>query len=154
MDMTPGKEFAARQTGMTLVELMIVVVIVGILAAVGYPSYLQYVTRTNRQAARAAIYTVADRQEQFFLDNKAYAADLTTLGYGDDAIGISRDGQRTGADDASRIYTLSIGDADAVSYTIEAVPEGAQAERDTDCGSLSLTNTGLRDQTGGSDRCW
>ena len=142
------------QIGFTLIEMMVVVVIVSILAAVGYPSYMQYVTRSNRQAARAMIYALADRQEQFFLDNKTYADSLSTLGYADDTIGISRDGQQTAADDEDRTYDLTVTDSDATSYTIEAAPYGVQADRDTDCGSLSLTSAGLRSQTGASDKCW
>ncbi|MDH4022805.1 MAG: prepilin-type N-terminal cleavage/methylation domain-containing protein, partial [Gammaproteobacteria bacterium] len=72
--------------GFTLIELMIVVAIITILSAIAYPSYIRYVVRSNQQAARSMLYAVADRQEQFFLDNKAYAADLSTLGYDDDTI--------------------------------------------------------------------
>jgi type IV pilus assembly protein PilE len=143
-----------RPAGFTLVELMVVIVIVAILAAVGYPSYLEYVTRSNRQAARAAIYAVADRQEQFFLDNKAYADGLDTLGYGDDTISIGRDGQRTGNDDGDRTYSVTISDSTDTRYTIEAAPEGIQAERDTDCATLSLTSSGERGDTGGGANCW
>ncbi len=145
---------ASRQSGFTLVELMIVVVIVSILAGMGYPSYLAYVTRSNRQAARAAVYAVADRQEQFFLDNKTYADSLTTLGYDDDTISIGRDGQRTDNDDDNRTYSLSITESSATTYTIEAAPEGIQADRDTDCATLSLTSSGERDATGGGTNCW
>jgi type IV pilus assembly protein PilE len=131
---------------------MVVVVIVAILAAISYPSYTQYVTRSNRQAARAAIYAIADRQEQFFLDNKTYAADLSTLGYDDDAASIGSDGQWTGNDDTERTYELTIADgATAVSYTIEAAPQGVQAARDVDCATLSLTSDGER---GPDADCW
>lgn len=145
---------SAGMRGFTLVEMMVVVVILALLASIGYPTYLQYVVRSNRQAARAAIYALADRQEQFFGDNKQYADGLVTLGYDDDTISIGRDGQWTGNDDADRTYSLTIIDADATSYTIEAQPEGVQAERDGDCGTLSLTSGGERSQTGGGNGCW
>ena len=110
-------------------------------------------TISNRQAARANLYRIADRQEQFFIDNKSYAADLSELGYADDTMNIGRDGQET--DGADVIYALSIQDgATALSYTVQAEPQGVQAERDTACATLSLTNAGVRDQTGGGDRCW
>jgi type IV pilus assembly protein PilE len=60
--------------GFTLIELMIVVAIVAILAAIAYPSYQQYVIRSNRSAAQQFVLDVAQRQEQFLMDNRAYAA--------------------------------------------------------------------------------
>lgn len=65
--------------GFTLIELMMVAVIVGILAAVAYPSYQAYVLRGNRASAQAFLMDAAQRQAQYFLDNRAYAADLDTL---------------------------------------------------------------------------
>jgi type IV pilus assembly protein PilE len=145
-----------RTAGFTLVETMIVVVILAIIAAVGYPTYIEYVVRSHRQAARAALYQVADRQEQFFLDNKRYAATLDELNYADEVIGLDQDGQFTAADDAGRTYrvTLDGDEASDTTYTVQAIPDLVQAERDTDCGTLSLTHTGERDQTGDGANCW
>lgn len=137
--------------GFTLIEVMVVVVIVAILASLGYPSYVQYVTRSNRQAGRAMVMTIADRQEQYFLDNKSYADKLTTLGYAADTIGIGRDGQLVAAD---QIYDLDISAATATSYTIRAVPKGVQATRDTACATLTLLSTGERNASGGGEDCW
>ena len=86
---------AHRQSGFTLIELMIVVVIVAILAAVAFPSYTQYVTRSHRQAGKNILYRLSDRQEQYFIDNKQYAADLSTLGYPADTIGVDDAGDIT-----------------------------------------------------------
>jgi type IV pilus assembly protein PilE len=143
-----------RTRGFTLVELMIVLLIISILAAVGYPSYGQYVVRSNRKAAASALYRLADRQEQFFLDNKSYAAGLTALGYSDDVIGLDRDGQFTDADADDVIYTLTMTDPGSTTYQLEADPEGTQADRDGGCGTLTLDDTGNRGATGGGDNCW
>ena len=70
-----------KQGGFTLLELMIVVVIVGVISAVAYPSYMRYVVNTKRTAATSILLQVADRQQQFFMDNKTYTADLTNLGF-------------------------------------------------------------------------
>lgn len=62
---------AAR--GFTLIEVMIVVVIMTILAAVAYPSYVNYVIRGQRSEAQQWLLDFAQRQEQYFLDRRAYA---------------------------------------------------------------------------------
>lgn len=145
-----------RSAGFTLIETMIVVVILAIIAAVGYPSYIEYVVRSHRQAARAALYQVADRQEQFFSDNKRYAATLDELNYAAEVIGLDQDGQFTAADDEQRTYriTLDADEASDTTYTVQAIPDLVQAERDADCGTLSLTHTGERGQTGDGTNCW
>jgi type IV pilus assembly protein PilE len=148
------RDYNRQASGFTLIELMIVLVIVSILTAIAYPSYQRYIVKSNRQAARSMIYAIADRQEQFFLDNKAYAADLSTLGYADDTIYVGRDGQLSGEDADDLIYSLQIVDAADTSYTVMAEPEGVQADRDTDCGNLSLTSSGQRDQSGDGENCW
>lgn len=61
-------------SGVTLIELMIVVVIIGILAAISYPSYRNYMTQTRRSDAQIALTQAANRQEKFFSDCNWYAA--------------------------------------------------------------------------------
>ena len=68
-----------RPRGLTLIELMITVVIIGILAAVAYPSYMDYVRRGNRSAAQTYMMTIANRQEQYLLTNRSYAATAAAL---------------------------------------------------------------------------
>lgn len=147
-------ELRPKQSGFTLIELMIVVAIITILAAVGYPSYTDYVMRSHRQAAKNAAFQIADRQEQFFLDNRQYAPNLSTLGYAADVIGLKRDGQLTTAGDADRTYVMILVNTTATTYTVVAVPQLVQFTRDTDCIALTLTQSGDRDATGPSNECW
>jgi type IV pilus assembly protein PilE len=65
--------------GFTLLELVITVAIVGILAAIALPSYGQYVIRANRAQAKQFLEDIANRQEQYLLDQRSYSA---TIGSG------------------------------------------------------------------------
>lgn len=67
--------------GFTLIELMITVAVVGILAAVAYPSYTAQIVRGQRTAGQNFAMDLAQREEQFFLDNRAYTGTLANLGY-------------------------------------------------------------------------
>jgi type IV pilus assembly protein PilE len=141
------------QHGVTLMELLIVVAIISIIAAVAYPNYTQFVTRSKRSVGATAMLQVADRQQQFFMDNKRYAASLTNLGYDNDSIMIDDEGQvvTTASDD--RIYNIRISASNIVTYELTATPQLNQAKKDN-CGSLTITQTGAKGQSGTGDNCW
>ena len=144
----------ARPRGMTLIELMVAVAIVAIIASLAVPSYSAYVTRSKRAVGKSALSLVADQQEQFFLDNKRYADDLTEIGYDSEKIGVDESGQAVAADADDRVYVISLDDTSATTYTIEATPQLAQADQDTACGTLSLTQAGQKLQSGDGTDCW
>ena len=74
-----------RPRGFTLIELMIVVAVVAILSAIGYPSYQQFILKSRRADAKNAVLDLASRQERFFSVNNAYTSSAANLGYGTSA---------------------------------------------------------------------
>lgn len=123
--------------GLTLVELMIVVVIVGILAAVAYPSYRDYVARGKRNEAKAALLQIATNQERWYLNNNAYTTDLANVGVpaitGSGAYAIAINA--ADADDFTATATYQLGDAEAgrcLTFTIDGRGQRTSAP-DNDC---------------------
>jgi type IV pilus assembly protein PilE len=143
-----------RQRGVTLIELMIVVVIIAIISAFAYPSYTQFIVRAKRTAGTSMLLQIADRQQQFFMDNKRFAADLTRLGYAGNTVMIDEDGAVVADGDADRIYNIGITAVTATTYTLTAAPQLVQAYKDTKCGSLTLTEAGVKGYSGSGGECW
>ena len=144
----------SRSAGFTMIELMIVVVIIGILAAMGYPSYRGYIVRTQRGVAKSTMTQVLDRQAQFFVDNKAFATDLTNLGFGTNPFAIDRKGKEITTSSTDRTYNIQLSGASATSFTLQAVHQLKQATEDSACGTLSITNEGVRTASGSGTKCW
>lgn len=144
-----------KQRGVTLIELMIVIVVLALIAGYAYPSYMNYVVDTKRTAAASILLQVADRQQQFFMDNKRYSNDLTALGFAANPLVIADDG-RTMADAANTAstYSVALSNVTPTTYTITAAPLNGQLKRDGDCGSLTLNQTLVKGASGGADDCW
>ena len=143
-----------RQKGVTLLELMIVVVIIAIIASFAYPSYTQFVLRAKRTAGTSMLLQIADRQQQFFMDNKQFAANLTRLGYPSNTVMIDQEGAVVADASVDRIYNISVSASTATTYSLTAAPQLVQASKDTKCGSLTLSNAGVRGYGGTGGDCW
>jgi type IV pilus assembly protein PilE len=83
--MTRGQRMQAKlmhtMRGITLIELMIVVVIIGFMAVIAYPNYRDFAARAKRNEAKAALLQIATNQERFYLQNNTYTCDMTRLGF-------------------------------------------------------------------------
>lgn len=144
----------SRTAGFTLIELMIVVVIVAILLMVGLPAYQGQVLKTKRALGKAELQEVMSRQEQYFVNNRAYATSLADLGL-DNPYFIDADANNVASTSSLRIYQIALASATALAYTVTATPQLGQA-KDTLCGTLQITSTGVKSEGGSGtvDECW
>jgi type IV pilus assembly protein PilE len=124
-----------RVRGFTLLEVLIVAVIVGILAAIALPAYQDQVRRNNRSAAQQYIQDLANREEQYRLDARNYTASASTLGYA------------ATPDTVAAHYTVTVAitgkdcngtDVVAPAYVVTATATGSQAVD----GNLCIDNVG------------
>jgi len=126
--------------GFTLIELMITVAIVGILAAIAYPSYQNYILRSHRSEGMALLSEAAARMERYYAQNSTYqTASLKGLG-------LSSSADATTLDSPNKYYKLSLGVPTATTYSLSVAPQNAQTK--DSCGTLTLDSTGLRGAAG------
>lgn len=132
-----------KMRGVTLMELMIVVVIIGILTAIAFPNYREFVARAKRNEAKAALLQIATNQEKFYLQNNAFTTDLNVLGFSADpfvtdsgsySIAVAAPNPNS-AFSATATYILGGSENDkCATFTIDA--SGAKGSApDTDCWS-------------------
>lgn len=155
-----------RNTGFTLIEVMIVVVIVALLTAVALPSFQEYVARGKRAEAKTAILKALQLQERAYTVNQSYQTDLAPL-FGLAAGAAVRSGNdpthgANPATDKEGYYVLTANTAGcgttdlAVCVNIVATPNAVMNHSDANCGVLSMNSRGEQSATGtkGSDYCW
>ena len=146
------------QAGFTLIELMVTVAIVGILAAIAYPSYQDSVRKSRRADASGVLLGLANAMERHFTETNSYcdaggAGGVNSCFAGATDTGVNDTGTSsiyTIPTNTTTYYTITISAVTASSYTLSAAPTGAQTG--DSCGTLTLTQTGVKSPT--TAGCW
>lgn len=134
-----------KTQGFTLIELMIVVAVIGILAAIAYPSYQEHVNKSKRADAQASLMELSHFMERYYTANGRYnksdgsAPDLPF--------------SKAPKDGGSENYGLALSAVDAFSYTLTATAKNSMAN--DKCGNLTLTSKGVKGNSkGNTTDCW
>lgn len=144
---TRGRNHIVRNAGFTLIELMIVVAIIAVLAAIALPTYSKYVTKTRRSAAKACLSQYSNYMERYYTtwleyDKAGSAGAANTLPAMD-----CNTAQQT-----ANYYDYTLGNLAASTYTLTATPKAGTPQASDTCGALTLDQAGTRTPT--STGCW
>lgn len=141
-----------KEKGFSLMELMIVVAIIGILAAIAYPSYQEYVLRTGRADGQAKLMEILQAQERFYSQNQTYTTNLGA-GAGGLAYGVAADAAVPSTEGRYTITAAACANSTiARCVTLTAARIGPQL-KDNTCGNLSLDSRGTKGATD-VPKCW
>lgn len=131
-----------KMQGVTLLELMIVVVIISILTAIAYPSYRQYVAKAKRNEAKAALLKIATLQERWYLQNNTYTTDMNNLGF----IGANN----VPTDSGTYIVNVTAADASTFAANANYQPTDGEASK---CDIFTIDGAGAKGSSPETD-CW
>jgi type IV pilus assembly protein PilE len=128
---------SAKVRGFTLVEMMIVVAVVAILAAIALPSYQSHLRKSKRAEAQAFMMAFAARQQQLMVDTRAFGSSISAVGIPVPA-------------NVSASYTLSMPAPGTADFTLTLTPNADQASEK--CGTLAIDQNGTK--TAATAGCW
>jgi type IV pilus assembly protein PilE len=138
--------------GLTLIELMIVILVIGIMAAIAVPSYRKYMIRAQRSEAKIALLQLQTAQEKRYLQQNSYTNDVTG------STAANPPGLGLPAVTETQKYDITIPvfiDPNGQTYTAQATPKYGQAD-DSDCKNFTINERGVRGNTGtlSPEKCW
>jgi len=129
-----------RMRGVTLLELMIVVVIIGILTAIAYPNYREFAARAKRVEAKSLLLEIAANQERFYLNANRFGT-MAELGYDEPQI----------TDSGSYSVTIPSNDASNFTATASYQHGGSELAR---CSVFRIDGRGDKTSDGSIGNCW
>ncbi|HTC28465.1 type IV pilin protein [Dyella sp.] len=142
----------AAPKGFTLIEMLIVVAIIAVLAAIAIPIYQRQIMESRRTTAKTALFDLASREEKYYSTNNAYTANLTTLGYSN-ATQITVPNGNANTD----YYQVGVAltTTGTPGYLATATPINSQATNDTYCVNYTITDLGVQGNSGSQTTgCW
>ena len=139
------------EKGFSLLELLIAIAILGLLAAISFPSYKEQVTRSRRADAKVALYGIAEQVERHYSENYSYDGISSKLSFPHDS--------------SQGYYKIDIVVPDptrGTGFLLTATPQKGQEVNDLDCQSFTFSDTGVENIANGprgapsatADRCW
>ena len=146
------KQHRLKKTGFTLIELMVTIAIIGILAAIATPAYIEYYAQSYRSDALRELTIIVNRQEEYFSDQFTYTSDMTKLGMDADPYVVDS-GQY-------QIDVVVDDDTDLTQgYVLQATAKTNQASNDPGCVSMSIDHLGQKsakdsDGNDSTKACW
>ncbi|MET0105734.1 MAG: type IV pilin protein [Sedimenticola sp.] len=144
-------------SGLTLVEVMIVIAVIAVLTGVGYPLYTDYIIKSRRADARIALEQIAHAQERYNTVSNTYTTDLTLLSLsGEINDRISDDSNNATTVSEAGYYGITVTAATQTTFDLSAAPvSGKSQANDTDCTGLTLDELGIKGGSGAdSSKCW
>ena len=142
--------------GFSLIELMIAVAILGILATIAYPTYLDKVRAAKRVEAKSALLRIANREEQYYTIQHEYTKDLSSLGMN------TKENGAYVTDNGA--YIVSVGYRNNDPQTFQIVASATKDQNNDQCVTFGINEIGKKSASGGggsdsgdrdlTDTCW
>ena len=157
------KKLRVPQQGFTLIELMIVVAVIGVLAALAYPSYKEYIAKSRRAEAKAVLLSGQQWMERFYTENFRYDKNSAGTVVTDASQFPSRFTVSPVPGQGAAVYDIAVVVTDRDAYSVTATPKSGTAMAQDRCGTYKLDHLGRKDLTNYSgfasksaaiDACW